>query len=75
MKKEITLLDQAKKILIKRKNLATNEHIELALAWLKDEINMSQAAKVLGYKSTSNIGYSFAICFKKGYQQGKIKIQ
>lgn len=50
--------------------------IELTFGWMKDEITLGQATKVVYGKSTSygSVLYRFAICFKDAYKRGIIKI-
>ena len=72
MKKE-SLLEKAKKI--ERKNpMADNinaEHIELALAWARGEVSLSQIQKVLAMNVPSTI-YSFlAFALRKHIQNKK----
>lgn len=77
MKKE-TLLEKAKKLPI-RKNKKVNlseEHLELGLAWMKNEIGLAQINRVLNKNNTSgNTLYSIATWLKESYRQGKIKIK
>lgn len=51
----MTLLEQAKKLgkaPSKRINI-TGDHIELAVAWAKGEINMTAISKIMGFKYNS----------------------
>lgn len=77
MSKKITLLEKAKAIKLEKRKIKSysDEEIKLVLAWLEDEITMTQAAKALGYGSPANIGYSFARMLKATYQQGKLQIK
>lgn len=80
MKKQ-TLLEKAKEVKIERKIskiIITDEHIELAIAWAKDEIQLSQVSTVLfGEKSVGKIGgrtlYWLASALREGIRTGKIK--
>ena len=52
--KKLTIVEKAKRIHpIKKQQKIEPEKIELAVAWLKDEISMSQVARVLGIKDVS----------------------
>ena len=78
MKKQ-TLLEKAKKISTKRGITNSKEDLEIALAWLKDEVTLGQVARVYGYENTKGssggrILYRFAVCFRELYRQGKMKI-
>ncbi len=78
MKKE-TLLEKAKKIKGKAhpKVPLTNEHLELAFAWLRNEIGLTQVNLAIGkdpHKS-GNILYSIAVWLREAYRQGKLKIK
>lgn len=79
MKKE-TLLELAKKIEIRQRlaNLvetATEEQIELALAWAKDEIRLGQFTQIMWGKGSSlNVGgkalYTIACWLKAAIKKG-----
>lgn len=82
--KKLTLVEKAKNI-SKRKSIdglqgkEKQEFQELALAWLKNEVNMGQCVKVLlGEKALrhkkTNVIYSFAYVFRELYATGKLKI-
>ena len=76
MKKE-TLLEKAKKVKYKkRRGAATNEEIELALAWIKDEVITRQVAEAMGQNAVSGrVLYRLSICLKRAYEQGKLKVK
>ena len=77
MKKE-TLLEKAKKIQTNRqqKIKITDEHIELAFGWLRDEITSKQINVVLDReKNSGNVLYLIAIWLREAYEQGRIKIK
>lgn len=74
-----TLLEKAKKIqpynsLLKE---ITDEHIELAIAWLKSEITNGQVASVLGINKSqgSTILYKLALMLRQAYKNGKLVIK
>lgn len=83
-KLEKTLLEKAKEIEVKdtRKGLitsATDEQIELAIGWAKDEIRLGQFTQLLWGKGTKNsIGgkalYTIACWLKAGIIKGRIKV-
>jgi hypothetical protein len=66
MKKRETLLEKAKKIGRKpnTKQVIKDEHVELALAWAKNEISFTQVAEVLG-KSKGSIYAFLAHAFRE----------
>ena len=75
-----TLLQKAKKVLIRRPKMLSNitdEHIELAVAWIKDEITSGQVGEVLGIKKAqvSTILCKLALILKYGIQTNKIKLK
>lgn len=80
MEKE-TLLEKAKKVKITRgtrseRKVSTEEGIETAFAWIKDEIGLTQISKGLGYsKDSGNVLYYIAIWLREAYRQGKLKIK
>ena len=83
MKKKETLLDRAKKIPMststKLVDTATQEQIELAVAWAKDEIQLGQISQLLWEKTTSKgvggkVLYTLACWLKAGIRKGMIKI-
>lgn len=76
-KKKETLLEKAKAKKLsmpKGKIRTTDEHIELAFAWLKDEVRLKQISEVCGKKNNGNILYSIAVWLREAYRQGKLKI-
>lgn len=72
-----TLLEQAKEIKVKRSYATgkiTGEEIELAMAWMKDDIRLVQINKLLGYRTnTGHTLYKIACWIREGYRRGKIK--
>ncbi len=75
----MTLLEKAKAIghRSSTKHVITPEKIELAIAYIKNEITMTQIAKVLSDNKTSNTGnimYFIPILLKEAYKQGLIKV-
>ena len=65
-KKNKTLLEKAKLIKIKKphKTLISEEEMDVALAWTKEELTLSQVMEVLALTSPTSV-YSFlAKCFK-----------
>lgn len=69
-----TLLEKAKEVKLRYRTRTdySKEEIELAIAWMKDEIRVGQVGKVLGKGSTA-IGYRLAMLIRAAYRQGKIK--
>jgi len=75
MKKK-TLLQKAKKVKMRhRKIIVTDEHIELALAWVKDDITLTQVNLALNKpRDTGNTLYALAVYIREAYRKGQIKI-
>ena len=73
MKKK-TLLQQAKEIKSKSKRIEiSDEMIDLAIGWIKEEIGTTQASIILKQAEEKTNLYSFlAVCLKEAYQRGKI---
>ena len=76
-----TLLQKAKEINVQRQTTLaiTNELIELVLAWMKDEIKATQAAKIMyGDRKANALSGLFharaAVILREAYRKGKIKI-
>ena len=79
MKKE-TLVEKAKKISVGVSNKIpmTDEHIDLALSWMKGEIRLTQLAGVVGITKgeyTGNLLYRIAQWLREAYRQGKLEIK
>lgn len=72
-----TLLQKAKEIEPKKtKYNIKDEHIELAFAWLNDEVTNKQINFILGKKSSGgNALYAVAVWLREAYRQGKLKIK
>lgn len=70
----MTLLNKAKGFKSKIITKVTDEDIELALAWLKDEINSVQVSVAYDRKPSSAMMYRIASSLKAAYQKGIIKI-
>ena len=51
----------------------TNEEIEVALAWLRDEVQATQMNIYLGTGPTGNYLYWMAIRLREAYRRGMIK--
>lgn len=73
----MSLLDKAKKVNQNRRHgrIYSEEEIELAEAWVNDEVTISQLAQALGYpKTQSSNAYSFAaLALKQKINFTKIK--
>ena len=84
MKRKETLLEKAKKIPIPVRQTflvdsATDEQIELAIGWTKNEITLGQFTKLLwDEKTAKGVGgkalYTIACWLKAGIKKGIIKI-
>jgi hypothetical protein len=70
-----TLLEKAKEIRAKTvANDYLDEEIDLAIAWMKGEIRLIQATRVLGLRPSGTVGNKIANFLREGYRRGKIKI-
>lgn len=54
------------------RDIGQNE-IDLALAWLRDEVSYVQCTKVIG--STSNVYSRLALALQRAYDRGQIEIK
>lgn len=70
----MTLLNKAKEFKSKIITKITDEDIELALAWLKNEVNTTQISVAYDRKPGSAMMYRVASSLKGAYQKGIIKI-
>ena len=54
----------------------TTEEIEVAVAWLKREVNLSQVSAALnpGKPTTGSVLYRIAVCLRAAHDQGKIQV-
>lgn len=71
-----SLLQQAKEIHVKgaKPSCITNDEIELALAWLADEVAIVAIAKVMNYKTPGNTLNRLAQILREAYRRGFIEI-
>ena len=71
-----TLLEKAKNVALKRRSgrECSDEEIELALAWLKDEIALKQISMVIGQKHNNMLAIIPGI-LRQAYRQGKLVIK
>ena len=70
----MTLLKKAKEFKSKQIVKVHDEDIELALAWLKNEVNSTQISVAYDRKPGSAMMYRVAVALKAAYQKGSIKI-
>ena len=73
----MSLVDEAKKLKSnKRKNTnKTVEEIELALAWLKGEVNLMQIARVTNKSQNGSYSYCFLVnALGEAFKKNKLKI-
>ncbi len=75
MKRNTSLVDKAKGLTRKPKVVTTPAERELALAWLRGEVTLSQASRVLhpGKPASGTALYRFAVCFRDEYRAGRLK--
>jgi len=75
----MTLLENAKKVPTHQHmnppSKDQEEKMELALAWIKEEITGKQVCLALGYKNGSSHLYNMAIALKRAYREGLIEIK
>lgn len=71
--KKLSLLDTAKSVKQLRKNgiSITPEHIELALAWVKDEVSLTQVSAALKCKSITMAYCNIAFALKEYIKKSK----
>jgi hypothetical protein len=68
-----SLVERAKKMVVVINRSISNqssEEIELALAWLDDEVTLTQMSKVMEYKSAAAYTYRVAKLLKEAYKAG-----
>lgn len=72
-----SLLEKALAIPRKDRRLdnITRDEVELGIAWLQDEVTLTQIAKVLGMKGPGNAVSRMAVCIREAYRLGMIKIK
>ncbi|MHC1728032.1 MAG: hypothetical protein AB9866_18860 [Syntrophobacteraceae bacterium] len=71
----MTLLEKAKKQKCCFKKItATDEEIELAIAWIKGEVTFSQVKSVLDFSQSMSAYIRMAIALRTAYQKNIIKI-
>jgi hypothetical protein len=69
-----TLLEIAHAIKLPKGRAITAQEIELALAWLKDEITLFQLCAAIGKRGQGSNSYVLvAIASREAYRQGKLK--
>ena len=70
-----SLLQLAKEAPIRKTKQVSDQEIELALAWIKNEITQSQVAKALGISPTGNRGYAeLSRALKEAFKRGYLRI-
>ena len=71
----MSLLEKAKQYKKSRGTRGiTDEDIELAFAWLNDEVNTVQVGAAYDSKAGSALMYKMGLALKAAYKKGKIKI-
>ena len=77
-----TLLQRAKEtVVVNRRGIKiTGELVELAIAWMKDEVTLGQCTRaVFNAKSSGskggNVLYKFAVIYRELYRQKKLIIK
>ena len=71
-----TLLQKAKEFKVKnrRENSFSDEDMELAIAWIKNEITAKQVGNAWSMKIPTSITYRLANTLRFAYMRGKITI-
>lgn len=69
-----TLLSKALKSDKKRRSQITDEEVELALSWMKDEITTAQVAVAYNLTQQSNCLYRVSLALKKAYRDKIISV-
>lgn len=71
-----TLLEKAKQVktYTKKGKDCSNEEVELAIAWIKDEVTYKQIFTVLGLRSGAEVYVILAQCLREAYKRNKIQI-
>ena len=77
MKNNITKLELIKQqpVYTAKNVRISNEDIDVALAWMKDEITLGQIRKTLGLHTYSATYANFAVNLREAYRQGKIIVK
>ena len=71
----MSLLEKANAHKSKKKHIGSrDEEIELAFAWLRNEVNGVQVSVAYGVKNGSAVTYRIATALKSAYEKGLIKI-
>ncbi len=70
----MNLLEKAKTIDKKRPQvIITDEHIELALAYIRDEVSIASVGEAMGYRQGAQSAYTtLARSLKAAYEKGKL---
>ena len=71
-----SLLEKAKSVPTKNRvrSALSDEEIELAIAWLNDEVTLTQAATAMGYKSGGAWVARVALLLREAFRTGIIKV-
>lgn len=77
MKKNLTLVEKAKSFhtTVRNSYKITDEHIELALAYLKGDVAMGQAKRALNIKSGNGFYCQALIFLREAYKRGRLQIK
>ena len=68
------LIEKAKSVKISPRKLNySDNHIELAVAWAKSEVNLKQCKKAIGEKYSANMYTFFAIALREAVRRGMLK--
>ena len=72
----MSLLDKAKsrKLKVRFIKKASQEEVELSLAWLRNDISMGQVQYALGIMSNSSCGYKLSRFLRQAYLEGWLEI-
>lgn len=79
MKRNRSLVDKAKALDHRKLKIETTpEERELALAWMRGEVTLTQATRVLrpnGPHNGSSALYRFAVCLRDEYRAGRLTVE
>ena len=76
MARTTTLLERARAHSPRRnpKKPVQPQEIDLALAWLQDEIHLGQVSAAYGGEGTANTLYRIAVCLREAHRKGQLQV-
>jgi len=73
----MSILQEAKKLPVRKglkNNYSSQEWQDVAIAWLKDEISLSQLMNAMKYKSTSSTYTAPSLSLRAAFKSGRLKL-